>query len=134
MRKKWNRNAYRRHAVAALEALEITPERSTQSWHAHLQSLPEILRATALHAFPRRNVAAASGEKWRVFLNASTQTPLWSEQTFQVLYDLTYRPPSARAISEQEAQAVIQATKAWVVEHKPSPIQGSAEKSGGTHV
>lgn len=134
MRKKWSRNAYRRHAVAALEALEVTDERFTQNWHLHLQALPEILRATALHAFPRRNVVAVSGESWRVFLNAATQTPLWSEQTFQVLYDLTYRPPSARAISEQEAQAVIYAAKAWVAKHKPQPLQSSADMSGGTHV
>lgn len=134
MRKKWNRNAYRRHAVAALEALEITHEGPTQSWHVHLQPLPEILRTTALHAFPRRNVVAASGESWRVFLNAATQTPLWSEQAFQVLYALSYRQASAREISEQEAQEVIQATKAWVVEHKPQPIQSSVDKSGGTHV
>ncbi len=134
MRKKWSRNAYRRHAVAALEALEITNERSAQSWHTHLQPLPEILRATALHAFPRREVVAVSGESWRLFLNAVTQSPLWSEQTFQVLYDLTYRPSSAREVSDQDAQAVIQAAKAWVIEHKPQPAQSSVDKSGGTHV
>ncbi|MBV1934730.1 MAG: DUF4381 domain-containing protein [Parvibaculaceae bacterium] len=134
VRKKWSRNAYRRHAVAALEALEITHEGPTQNWHAHRQSLPEILRATALHAFPRRNVVAVTGESWRVFLNAATQTPLWSEQTFQVLYALSYRPASAQEISEQEAQAVIQATKAWVLEHKPQLAQSSVDMSGGENV
>lgn len=134
MRKKWSRNAYRRQALTALEALEVTDEQPPKNWHAHLQSLPEILRATALHAFPRRHVVAASGESWRVFLNAATQTPLWSEQTFQVLYALSYRPPSARDISEQDARNVVKAAKGWVTEHKSQPTQKPIGTSGGRDV
>lgn len=130
-RKKWQANAYRRRATAALTALEKTDGQPCQNWHERLQSVPEILRATALHAYPRRAVVAASGEAWRQFLNAATDTPLWSEKTFQVLYAISYKPTSASEISTQEAESVLRAAKAWVTEHTAQPRVGEKKRQGG---
>lgn len=134
--KRWRANAYRRRAIAALAALEKAalekPEGPPgQNWHDHLQSVPEILRATALHAYPRLAVVAASGDTWRAFLNAATDKPLWSEKTFQVLYAVSYKPASASKISTQEAESVLRAAKAWVNEHTSQPRVGENKRHGG---
>ncbi|MFT6508893.1 MAG: hypothetical protein ACJAVO_000048 [Parvibaculaceae bacterium] len=129
-RKRWRANAYRRRAITALAALEKPERHPGQNWHDHLKSVPEILRATALHAYPRLAVVAASGDTWREFLNAATDKPLWSEKTFQVLYAISYKPASASEISTQEAESVLRAAKAWVNEHTPQPRVDENKRQG----
>lgn len=133
LRQNWTANAYRRRASTALAALAET---SNQNWHVHLKSVPEILRAAALQAYPRRDVVALSGESWRAFLNAATDRPLWSEQTFQVLYALAYKPASGAAVSQQGAHDVLHVAQAWVNTHKSLPFVGQKRKAkaGGENV
>lgn len=122
LRRSWIANAYRRRASAALLTLE---EGADENWHDHLQGLPEILRATALKAYPRRNVVALSGARWREFLNATTDSALWSEKTFQTLYDLSYRPASKKGLSEVAAREVLHVTKEWVETHQSNKKVGA---------
>ncbi|MFG6158639.1 DUF4381 domain-containing protein [Halomonas sp. 1390] len=58
-RRRHRANAYRRRALAELAASD-----------QRIESLAEILRRTALAAFPRERVAGLHGDAWRHFLDA----------------------------------------------------------------
>ena len=58
-RNRYNANAYRREALRALEAADNDPA-----------TIAQILRRTALVAYPRREVASLAGDDWLGFLDA----------------------------------------------------------------
>ena len=60
------RNAYRRTALRQLETIMDTTEHSI--WLGQINAL---LKSVAVHAFPRRDIAALSGARWLEFLNNS---------------------------------------------------------------
>jgi hypothetical protein len=65
----WHRNRYRRAALAELAVIEAgSPQARTVS------ALAELVKRTALAAFPRERVASVSGEEWLAFLDATTNT------------------------------------------------------------
>ena len=57
-RRRWHANAYRREALATLDAL------AQPTGH----ELGVLLRRTAIAAFPRNDVASLHGEEWATFL------------------------------------------------------------------
>lgn len=59
-RRRWNRNAYRRQALREL------PECTSDA-----AKMAELLRRTALGAYPRDKIAALYGQEWLVFLDES---------------------------------------------------------------
>lgn len=64
----YRRRAYRRQALVALAQIR----RQWQADRDHRRCLSEanaLLKAVALRAFPRRDVAGASGEEWQACLN-----------------------------------------------------------------
>ncbi|MGI9294648.1 MAG: DUF4381 domain-containing protein, partial [Pseudomonadales bacterium] len=65
--KQWWRNRYRRSALLRLKELE---EEAAGDYLQVAAELPGLLKATALHAYPRAEVAALSGESWLDFLDA----------------------------------------------------------------
>ena len=71
-------NAYRRRALQQLQRLhqEYLVERNTS---AYLAKTNALLKSVALLAYPRREVAASSGEEWLSFLN----NPLSDAEQFQ---------------------------------------------------
>jgi hypothetical protein len=60
----WRRNRYRRRALAQL------PGRNGEA-QARLQATAAVLKATAVTAYPRREVAALSGAAWLSWLEAN---------------------------------------------------------------
>lgn len=82
-------NAYRRAALAALEAAGDNPV-----------TIAEILRRTALAAYPRRTVASLSGEKWLGFLDRTLGGDRFRNGPGRVLIEAPYRghaAPSSKA-------------------------------------
>jgi len=68
----WRRhrcNAYRRQGLQELRHIREQWQQTGDPVHC-LERVNALLKALALHAYPRRDVAAASGEQWRQFLNS----------------------------------------------------------------
>jgi hypothetical protein len=93
----WRRNAYRRDALAALDAAG-----------QDAAAVATILRRTALAAFPRREVAGLCGEDWIAFLNATGRFP--ERAAAQLL-----RAPHAPGV---DALDLRQAAEVWIRSHR----------------
>lgn len=70
----WQQNRYRREALAELARLEAVAADSTGCAADALCGLSELLKRTALTAFPRQQVAALTGPAWFEFLDRSGGT------------------------------------------------------------
>lgn len=93
----WRRNAYRRDALAALDAVD-----------QDAAAIATILRRAALAAFPRRDVAGLSGEDWIAFLHATGRFP---EKAAAQLLRAPYAPRT-------DAPDLHQAAKDWIRSHR----------------
>jgi hypothetical protein len=81
---RWWRNRYRREAIRQLNLLDSN----------HSERLPAmacLLKATALAASPRAEIARLSGRDWVAWLNQ--QVPgAFSQQSAELLASIQYRP------------------------------------------
>jgi hypothetical protein len=101
---RWRRDAYRREALACLNAL------------SDLRELPALLKRVAL-SMPladaeHQSLPTLSGADWQAFLQRHARTPIAADLS-QRLADLAYGPPLPAA---QQAQLLAQC-KAWVEQH-----------------
>ena len=100
-RRRHRANAYRREAEQAIERAGGDPA-----------EIALILRQTALAAYPRTEVAALSGEDWLAFLDATSETTLFSKGVGRCVAGAPYRPsepvPDLAPIAIQ-----------WVRTHQP---------------
>ena len=69
-RKRWHRNAYRREALASIDAMRADPAQAAQ--------LAFVLRRSALAAYERSSVASLRGREWIRWLNESTGRELFA--------------------------------------------------------
>ena len=108
--RRYQRNAYRRHALARLETMEIDP--------AALAELPALLRKSALAAEARETVAGLRGRAWVDWLNAGARRPLFSDADAAVLDQLAYNAKAAASLDEPLRQHLVDASKAWMRSHR----------------
>jgi hypothetical protein len=105
----YRRQAYRRQGLRQLDTLRAELESGGDS-AAYAQSVNALLKAVALRAFPRRQVAATSGEQWLAFLR-ETAGEDW--QPPQALADAPYRPDPAVPVDELHRAAA-----SWIRQHR----------------
>lgn len=120
--KKWWRNRYRRSALQKLKDLE------TESGGEYLQvvaELPNLLKATALHAYPRAEVAALSGERWLAFLDAHYSGPSFRAGVGQQLLAVAYQPAAHWHLEPADARTLIAMCRHWLRKHKINAPQAS---------
>lgn len=93
-------NAYRHHALAELANPDITSAK-----------VAEILRRTALVAYPRKQVAGIHGDDWLNFLSQTSDDNSFLSNIGQTLIDAPYKdlPPN---------RALTQLARHWVKSHK----------------
>lgn len=114
-RRHWQQQAYRRQAVSELErawAIFIADANANR----YAQSLSQILRRTALAAYPRHNIASLTGSHWLQFLDASSPQALkgeFSGERGHLLASLTYRPVDA----QQDLASLHALAMTWVRDH-----------------
>lgn len=84
--RRWRANAYRRVALAELEAAGDDPT-----------AIADILRRTALVAWPRERVAGLSGKDWLRFLDATGGEGGFSDGPGAVLVSAPYSPGASPA-------------------------------------
>ncbi|WP_299637733.1 DUF4381 domain-containing protein [uncultured Ruegeria sp.] len=94
-------NAYRHHALAELANPDITSAK-----------VAEILRRTALVAYPRKQVAGIHGDDWLNFLSQTSDDTNFLSDIGQSLIEAPYKdlPPN---------RALAQLAQHWVKSHKP---------------
>jgi len=119
--KVWWRNRYRRQALRQLALLG----RRTNEWQQVVCQLPFLLKATALQAFPRSDVARLSGSHWLAFLDAHYPGPAFSGGLGQQLLIIAYQPEARWQLSERDARQLIDMSRRWISEHCPSPKEVS---------
>ncbi|SDR71001.1 protein of unknown function [Halopseudomonas sabulinigri] len=109
----WQANRYRRAALQELEHRLAAGEGAV--------ALTEVLRRTALVAFPRAEVAALSGDAWCDFLNQSTapDKPCFDAQAIAQLSRMTYRQEAAAADGDS-LNALRQRVERWIKTHELS--------------
>lgn len=117
------RNRYRRLAVAQLQALSSQLDKGDQPSHV-IAAIGELLKRTALVAYPRQQVASLSGSDWLQFLNHSAATDAFSSDTARLLTHSAYQraqpPPSGR-----QTRAIIDAAHHWIDHHHPQQCGSS---------
>ncbi len=103
----WHRfraNAYRRAALQALDRAGGNPK-----------ALASLLRRTALAAYPRRDVAALTGDDWLHFLDETSGIKEFSSGAGQALARAPYQRFSAPS---PEAAAL---ARFWIRRHRRPP-------------
>ncbi|MBL0371531.1 DUF4381 domain-containing protein [Rhizobium sp. KVB221] len=111
--RRWRANRYRREALAALEALgrQSMAQTATDRFG---QQLAELLKRTALAAWPREEVAKLSGDDWAAFLAQHATSP-HDEVLGPLVDDREYRPASQP--SGEERARLIDAARKWIESH-----------------
>lgn len=107
-------NRYRRAALARLQQLR---HQFNAGDLTGLSSVPELLKATALQAYPRVVVASLFGRDWELFLDARHSGDFFSDQFSGLLAELSYRgiAPIEVPIDDRFWQGV----QAWIQYHRP---------------
>lgn len=110
----WQKNRYRREALAELARLEAAAA-SGPPWDDALAGLSELLKRTALTAYPREEVAALTGPPWFAFLDRSAGTR-FAAGLGAVLEQSTYgeRDPAWNAARTRELTTEV---RAWIKQH-----------------
>ena len=107
-RAAWRRRAYRRDALAELDRIA--------AGDAGIETLPRLLRRTALVAFARDEVASLRGPEWARWLNAhggsfEPADAIWLER-------LPYDRAAPGEIDPQATGRLLAASRRWVREHR----------------
>jgi hypothetical protein len=118
--KRWQSAAYRRAALAALQQLKTRTADETQRGAA-LRELPELVKRTALAAFPRQQVASLSGTAWLAFLDRTGHTDAFTRGRGQLLPVLSYDPHATSRLEAQDVEELFSVVGRWMRHHVASP-------------
>lgn len=113
MWRHYRRNAYRRQALLQLKAIRAHYLQDRDE-RACITATNTLLKSVAIKAYPRRDVAAISGEPWLEFLNAG----LGSEHTFDAGFALAAYRPASGAV---DVDALYSSAALWIQRHKAVP-------------
>jgi hypothetical protein len=118
--KHWQATAYRRTALTALRQLKARTADEAQRAPA-LQELPELVKRTALAAFPRQQVASLSGAAWLAFLDRTGHTDAFTRGRGQLLPVLSYDPHATSRLQAREVEELCSVVRRWIRHHATSP-------------
>ena len=116
----WKRaqaNRYRKVALAEIDRVEVALREDPSKGRVALGAVNEILKRTALTAWPRAEVASLAGEDWLAFLDATAEGRDFGEGPGRVLADRVYAPAGLPA-DEKERRALLEAVRRWIRHHR----------------
>jgi hypothetical protein len=116
MWKFWRAQAYRRAALAEWQQIKTQADDRTQRTAA-LQQLPELVKRTALAAFPREEVASLSGTAWLRFLDCSGHTDAFTHGRGQLLSESAYDPRLIAQMDTAAAEELLRIVHRWIGHH-----------------
>ncbi|MEZ8351110.1 DUF4381 domain-containing protein [Vibrio splendidus] len=117
---KYLANTYRRAALVELEQLSLEAQSGDIS---SFQKLPQLLRRTALYAFPRAEVAPITGTDWEKWLDdhctkRQFSTEFSTSELSGVLAQLAYS--SAATLTGEKRNAIMENVALWIKHHEVS--------------
>ena len=118
---RWQRNRYRREALAELARHQAALGDPAQRGGA-LVALSELLKRTAVTAFPRSEVASLTGESWYSFLDRTGRGATFSKRDGAVLETAAYDPRSVAGVDENKARDLAQRVRNWLVHHQADAV------------
>jgi len=128
----WNRNRYRREALAALDRFEKELVETTQYWKI-LPQLPELVKRTALAAHGRARVASLTGSNWLAFLDNTGSTDIFGKGAGSLLLQCSYESAtSLETVSKGRISDLCKAIRQWIKKHKENGRR--VEESKGLRV
>ncbi|GAD79893.1 DUF4381 domain-containing protein [Vibrio ezurae] len=104
--RQYQANAYRRMALLELQSLDKDG----------LRLIPQLLRRTALNAYPRHQVSPLLGSEWEKWLDEQCKNSQFSSQLSGLLATLSYAPNAS--INESAAHNLIAQTAHWIKHHE----------------
>lgn len=108
--RRYQRNSYRRQGLRQLDSIRRQYDHQQDTGTA-VQAINALLKAVALQAYPRRDIAALSGDAWQEFLRDSApQGPAFESAALTAQYR-----PSAEHI---DIAALLQASRNWISRHE----------------
>jgi hypothetical protein len=107
---QWNRDRYRRLAIARISSI--------RSGETSLQQLPVLLKRTAISAWPREEVASLSGLAWHRFLDKTANTARFCGGAGEILDRLSYTGLAGGAQGNDEEGIVLDAAEFWLRHHR----------------
>ncbi|KAA0968913.1 DUF4381 domain-containing protein [Aureimonas fodinaquatilis] len=115
----YRKNAYRREALRLLDEI-CTDMQASAALSADAFRLAELVKRTALAAWPRADVASLSGDDWIAFLNHTSKDSA-GDALKDVLKDLEYqKADSAPPLPAKMAEDLTAATRRWIETHHVS--------------
>ena len=107
----WLRNRYRGAAIRELEEIST----ACVSLDAQLTAISRLLKATALQAYPREEVAALTGRGWIEWLNATGGRATFSKESRYLLAEHVYRRQAE--VTEQALLTLQDTSRLWIKHH-----------------
>ena len=109
----WFKNRYRRVALNAI----AERGRHNSSPIDVAGKLPFYLKATALQAYPRQQIAAMSGQQWLSFLDSQSEGVYFSGPIGVKLLSIAYQAKSDWHLTTDEAESLIRMSQTWIKHH-----------------
>ena len=114
----WFKNRYRRAALNAI----AERGRHNSSPIDVAGTLPFYLKATALQAYPRQQIAAMSGQRWLCFLDEQCKGVDFTGSVGVKLLAIAYKPKPDWNLSADEALSLIRMSQIWIKHHNSQSL------------
>lgn len=115
--RRWQRNAYRRVALAQLKVLSGELQK-LETRRKALQDLAALLKRVALSRFPREEVASLSGEAWLAFLSKTSRGADFQTQAGHLMISGSYQKAAVlEAISDDQLGELTALAQRWIERH-----------------
>lgn len=114
-------NKYRRWALTKLDDIERVLK---QDWGKEktLSEIPVLVKRTALHCFPRENIASLSGDDWLRFLDTSYGGTDFHSGPGKILEQTAYRnAQQLEQYKKEDIQQLIDVVRRWIKKHRSQP-------------
>jgi len=123
---RWQHNRYRREALAELASYETALTDPAQRTVA-LASIAELLKRTALTAWPRAEVAALTGAPWLDFLVRTGGEAKFEPAAGELLEAGAYDARRAGELDEAALRRAAESVRGWLRHHRVEMKKGGAE-------
>ncbi len=110
---RWYRNRYRTEGLKRLQRLSVASDRIEA-----VRGVPIVLKAVALQAYPRSEIARLSGSAWIEFLNSVTERVSFNPAQAKFLQRVSYQVLSYNDIDDASFEELIEQSIYWVKHHK----------------
>jgi len=121
---RWLHNCYRREALNELARQEINLA-DTKHRGAAITTIAELLKRTALSAFPRESVASLTGPAWLAFLNHTRgRARAFPENKADWFERVAYEPGIAQNLDETQVHELVTFARDWIIHHRVTEFIG----------